>query len=93
MLIGPPARGTSKWEAGALFRVGLASIERMVGTPVIVAPGAYIARRLRSGGPGTRWSLKMSYSHAWYSGFRIPAGSTSRQPQGDRLTMGLGWYQ
>jgi hypothetical protein len=93
MLVGRRSKSASTWEAGALFRVGLGSIERMSETPVMLAPGVYIARQIRSGEHGARWSLKGSYSHAWYSGFQSPFGTTSPQPHGDRLTLGLGWYQ
>ena len=85
MLVGNRSRSASKWEAGALFRIGLGSIERMSGSPAIVAPGAYIARQIRSVEHTTRWSLRASYSHAWYSGFRSPTGTTSTQPRGERI--------
>lgn len=90
-LLGRAARGRSNWEVGALFRCGLGSIERTSSTPVILAPGAYLARQIRSGGDGASWSIQGSYSHAWYAGF--PNLGNGSVPHSDRLTLGLGWYQ
>lgn len=93
-LIGRGAPGRSNWELGALFRVGLGSIERTSTTPAMLAPGAYIARQIRSNDHGGGWSIQGSYSHAFYSGFRTPLGSTGNErPHSDRLALGLGWYQ
>jgi hypothetical protein len=87
------ARGRSNWEIGALFRFGLGSIERTSRTPVILAPGAYVARQIRSSGDGASWSIQASYTHAWYAGFASPIGTDGGPPHGDRVTLGLGWYQ
>jgi hypothetical protein len=93
-LIGKGAPGRSNWELGALFRFGLGSIERTSATPAILAPGAYIARQVRSNDHGGGWSVQGSYSHAFYSGFRTPFGSTGNErPHSERLALGLGWYQ
>jgi hypothetical protein len=56
-------------------------------------PGAYVARQIRSREQGTSWTVQCSYNHAWYTGFSDPAGSIGRQPHGDRMTLGLAWYQ
>ena len=93
-LIGRGVPGRSDWELGALFRFGLGSIERTSTTPWILAPGAYVARQIRSNDHGGGWSIQGSYSHAFYTGFRTLLGSTGvEKPHGDRLTFGLGWYQ
>lgn len=84
---------SSTWEAGALFRAGLGSIERAGFTPVIIAPGAYLTRQLQAGERGAGLSVRASYSHAWYKGFHGPFGTPIEQPHGDRLTLGLGWYK
>jgi hypothetical protein len=86
-----PKRST--WEAGVLFRAGLGSIDRAGFTPVIIAPGAYVTRQIRAGERGAGLSLRASYSHAWYKGFRGPVGAAVQQPDGDRVTLGLAWYQ
>jgi hypothetical protein len=89
-LIGNGASGHSSWEFGPLFRVGVGSIERTSSTPWVFAPGAFIARQIRSNEHGGGWSIQGSYSHALYSGF---PGTGSVHPQSDHLTLGLGWYQ
>ena len=93
LLLGSPARKASNWEAGALFRFGAGSVERMSSTPLMFAPGAYVARKIISSERGPSWTIQGSYSHAWFTGFPEPAGSIGRQPHGDRITLGLGWYQ
>jgi hypothetical protein len=93
LLIGNPARKASQWEAGALFRFGAGSVERMSPTPLMYAPGAYVSRKIHSSDHGPSWTIQASYSHTWFSGFPEPAGSLGSQPQGDRITLGLGWYQ
>jgi hypothetical protein len=92
-LHGKAARGRSNWEIGALFRLGLGSIERTSTTPVIFAPGAYLARQIRSSGGGASWSIQGSYSHAWYAGFPSDFANAGGPPHSDRLNLGLGWFQ
>ena len=92
-VLGKAARGRSNWEIGALFRCGLGSIERTSRTPVILAPGAYVARQIRSSGDGASWSIQASYTHAWYAGFASPIGTDGGPPHSDRVTLGVGWYQ
>jgi hypothetical protein len=93
-LIGKGAPGRSNWEFGALFRVGVGSIERTSSSPLILAPGGYIARQIRSGDHGGGWSIQGSYSHALYSGFPDPlAGTSVERRNSERLTLGLGWYR
>jgi hypothetical protein len=62
---------------------------------VILAPGAYLARQIRSSGGGASWSIQGSYSHAWYAG--LPSAFANAggppPPHSDRLTLGLGWFQ
>jgi hypothetical protein len=93
LLVGNPARKATKWEAGALFRFGLGSVERMAPTPLMFAPGAYVARQIHSGAHGPSWTIQGSYSHAWFTGFPEPFGRAGTQPHGDRITLGLAWYQ
>jgi hypothetical protein len=93
-LLGKAPRGRSGWELGALFRVGLGSIQRSPTVPWIFAPGAYVARQIHPGGRGTGWSIRCSYHHAIYDGFPRLVGNTGAdRPQSDRLSLGLGWYQ
>jgi hypothetical protein len=91
-LVGKAVRGRSNWEGGALFRLGLGSIERTSTTPVILAPGAYVARQIQSSGSGVSWSVQASYSHAWYAGFPSSPENAGGPPHSDRITLGLGWY-
>jgi hypothetical protein len=88
--LGLISKRTSGWDLGPLFRVGVGSIERISSTPWVFAPGAFIARQIRSNEHGGGWSIQGSYSHALYSGF---PGTGSVHPQSDHLTLGLGWYQ
>jgi hypothetical protein len=85
---------TSAWEFGPLFRVGVGSIERTSSSPWIFAPGAFIARQIRTNNRGGGWSIQASYSHALYGGFPASLEGANRgQPQSDHLALALGWYQ
>jgi hypothetical protein len=93
-ILGKARRGKSNWEMGALFRFGVGSINRSSTVPVILAPGAYVARHIRTNTHGAGWSVQASYSHATYKGFSTPLGTTDAvPPHSDRLMLGLGWYQ
>jgi hypothetical protein len=93
-ILGKARRGRSNWEMGALFRFGAGSINRSSTVPVIFAPGAYVARHIRTGASGSGWSIMASYAHPTYKGFPTPLGNTDAvPPHNDRLTLGLGWYQ
>jgi hypothetical protein len=103
-LLGRAPEGQSNWELGALFRAGIGNISRVAHDPVVLAPGLYLARHIRTSADGAGWSVQASYSHAWYKGFEkpddiynsvtgefIPADGAT--PSSDRLLLGMGWYQ
>ncbi|HEY7636668.1 MAG TPA: hypothetical protein VH763_14055 [Gemmatimonadales bacterium] len=91
--LGLIGKHTSGWEIGPLFRVGVGSIERMSSTPWIFAPGAFIARQIRTNDQGHGWSIQAAYSHALYGGFPAGVGGADRgQPQSDHVALGLAWY-
>jgi hypothetical protein len=85
--------GRTGWELGPLFRFGVGMISASAATPVLIAPGAYIARRLSSGSGVGGWSLQAAYSHPFYKGFPRPTGTEEVTPQGHRLSFGIGWYR
>ncbi len=92
--LGLTRKRTSGWDFGPLFRVGVGSIERTSSTPWIFAPGAFIARQIRTNDHGGGWSIQASYSHALYGGFPASLEGANRgQPQSDHVILGLGWYQ
>ncbi|HEX6433056.1 MAG TPA: hypothetical protein VFZ87_02390 [Gemmatimonadales bacterium] len=86
------ARGTG-WELGPLFRFGLGMISASPETPVLIAPGAYITRFIRTSSRTGGWSLQAAYSHPFYKGFARPTGAEPATPHGHRLSFGVGWYR
>lgn len=67
---------------------------RRVATRSRLAPGAYVARHLRSSSGGAGWSLQASYSRALFKGFGRPFGAGAEvTPKSHRLSFGVGWYQ
>lgn len=86
------ARG-SGWEVGPLFRFGVGMISASPDTPVLLAPGAYVARFIRTSSRTAGWSLQASYSHPFYKGFARPIGAEPATPHGHRLSLGVGWYR
>ena len=93
-LIGKTARGKSNWELGGLFRFGAGSISESAEVPVILAPGVYGARHIRTDMDGSGWSLIASYSHAWFGNLSRPVnGLDAPAPTSHRLLLGVGWYQ
>ena len=93
-LFGQARPGTSNWELGPLFRFGVGMISGVSQTPVVLAPGAYVARNIRKDSSGSGWSFQVSYLHAFYRGFGSPIGVRSGSgPQSNRLSFGVGWYQ
>jgi hypothetical protein len=92
-ILGRARPGQSNWDLGALLRFGV-GITSTNDTPVTLAPGAYLARHLRSNSGGAGWSLQASYSHAFYRGFERPFGAGAEvTPKSHRLSFGVGWYQ
>jgi hypothetical protein len=92
--LGLIGKRTSGWDVGPLLRVGVGSIEQISSTPWILAPGAFVARQIRTGDHGGGWSIQASYSHALYGGFPAGLGGANRRhPQSDHVILGLGWYQ
>ena len=91
-VLGSAGIGRSGWELGPLFRFGVGMISASRETPVIVAPGIYVARSINSSKAG-RWSLQASYSRAFYKNFTLPTGSVPATPKGHRVSFGVGWYR
>ena len=92
-LLGPARHGQSNWELGALFRVGQGLISASSATPVILAPGLYVARQIRSSSSGGGWSMQASYSRPFYK-FNKPAGGADAVTRnGHRMSFALGWYR
>jgi hypothetical protein len=93
-LLGRARRGQSNWEFGALFRLGIGEISRSPDSPIILAPGLYVARQIRRDASGRGWSLQLAYSHPTLRRFaKAPTGVEGVTPHSDRLLFGLGWYQ
>jgi hypothetical protein len=94
-LLGRVRPNQSNWELGALLRFGLGMISASPDTPTILAPGAYVARNIRTGSQGPSWRFQASYSHGWFRGFSRPLGFSGGDqiPTSDRVTLGIGWYQ
>ncbi|HWN19374.1 MAG TPA: hypothetical protein VNO19_10710 [Gemmatimonadales bacterium] len=90
----PDRNGYSSWEAGALFRFGV-DIKSATPTARMFAPGVFLSRHIRNSRQGTSWSLQMSYSWAFFKGFKKPAFSTGDAftPKSHRISFGVGWYR
>ena len=83
--------GQSNWEMGALFRLAAGSISRSSEVPVMLAPGIYLARHIRTDQDGSGWSLHASYSYATIR--NTPKSPDGSAPTTGRLLFGVGWYQ
>lgn len=92
-LLGYGGSDQSGWEIGPLFRFGVGMISASSATPVLVAPGAYIARKIHSVSHQGGWSVQASYSRSFYKGFPRPVGTEPVTPKGHRLSFGIGWYR
>jgi hypothetical protein len=92
-LLGAGGVDHSGWEIGPLFRFGVGMISASPATPVVIAPGAFIARHLRSASHQGGWTLQASYSRSFYKGFPRPIGTEPATPKGHRLSFGIGWYR
>ena len=103
-LLGRAPEGRSNWELGALFRAGIGQISRVAHDPIVLAPGLYVARHIRTAPNGRGWSLQASYSHAYYKGFAKPHDSWNPEtgeiipaqvatPGSNRWMVGVGWYE
>ena len=91
-ILGSAGTGRSGWEVGPLVRVGIGMISASRETPVIVAPGLYIARSI-TGSKSGRWSLQASYSRAFYKNFIRDSEEEPATPKGHRVSFGVGWYR
>ena len=92
-LMGRARPGLSNWELGPLFRFGV-GISGGVKTPIVLGPGVYVARHIRTDSDGSGWSLQISYVRAFYQGFGSPTdGSSGSKPRSNKLSFGVGWYQ
>jgi hypothetical protein len=92
-VLGSGGAAHSGWEIGPLFRFGVGMISASPATPVMVAPGAYIARQIRGVSHQSGWSLQASYARPFYKGFPRAVGSEPATPKGHRLSFGVGWYR
>jgi hypothetical protein len=90
-ILGKYEQGQSNWEMGALFRLAAGSIERTPAVPVMLAPGIYVARHIRTEPDGSGWSLHASYSYATIR--NTVKSADGRSPTTSRLLLGVGWYQ
>jgi hypothetical protein len=90
-ILGKFVRGRSNWEMGGLFRFALGSNSRSSETPVMLAPGIYVARHIRTDQDGSGWSLHASYSFASFR--NTPKTADGGTPTARRLLLGVGWYQ
>lgn len=90
-ILGKFEQGRSNWEMGALFRVAAGSISRSSEVPVMLAPGIYVARHIRTGQQGSGWSLHASYAYATIR--NTPKSAQGGAPTTNRLLLGAGWYQ
>jgi hypothetical protein len=92
--LGEALPGRSNWELGVLFRLGLGMISRSPDSPLLLGPGLYAARHIRTNSKGAGWSLQASYSWAWFRGFSKPLGTRGEViPKSHRVLFGVGWYQ
>ena len=91
-LLGSAGVGRSGWELGPLLRFGTGMISASRETPVLIAPGIYVARSISSSKSG-RWSLQASYLRAFYKNFTLPTGAVPATPKGHRISLGVGWYR
>jgi hypothetical protein len=90
-ILGTFERGRSNWEMGALFRLAAGSISRSNEVPVMLAPGLYVARHIRTDQQGSGWSLHASYAHGTIR--NTPKSAEGTAPTTSRLLLGVGWYQ
>jgi hypothetical protein len=82
----------SNWELGGLFRVAMGSVERAIEVPVMLAPGVYVARHIRTGLDGSGWSLHASYAYATIRN-TPKARVDGESPTTHRVLLGVGWYR
>jgi hypothetical protein len=90
----PDRNSYSSWEMGALFRFGV-DINSASPTPRIFAPGIFLSRHIRRNPEGSSWSLQMSYSRAFFKGFKKPLFGSGDPftPKSHRISFGIGWYR
>jgi hypothetical protein len=90
-LLGKFKQGKSNWEMGALFRWAIGSVSRSSEVPVMLAPGLYIARHVRTDQKGSGWSLHASYAYATLR--NTPRSAEGNAATTNRLLLGAGWYR
>jgi len=82
----------SNWEVGGLFRIAMGSVERATEVPVLLAPGIYVARHIRTASDGRGWSLHASYAYGTIR--NTPKERVDgKSPTTNRLLFGAGWYR
>jgi hypothetical protein len=90
-ILGKFEQGRSNWEMGALFRLAAGSISRSNEVPVMLAPGLYVARHIRTDQKGSGWSLLASYAYGTIR--NTPKSPEGKAPTTSRLLLGVGRYQ
>jgi hypothetical protein len=90
-ILGKFEHGRSNWEMGALFRLAAGSISRTNEVPVMLAPGIYVARHIRTDQKGSGWSLLASYAYGTIR--NTPKSAEGKVPTTSRLLFGLGWFR
>lgn len=83
--------GRSNWEAGVLFRFAAGSINQSSEVPVMLAPGLYLARQVRTRPDGAGWSFQASYAYGTIR--NTPKAPDGSAPTTSRVMLGIGYYR
>ncbi|HTG84840.1 MAG TPA: hypothetical protein VL853_08510 [Gemmatimonadales bacterium] len=97
-ILGGRERGKSNTEVGVLFRAALGEVSKVNRSPIMLAPGAYLSRHIRTNPSGKGWSFTLGYAHMFISNLgakygTFPTTEDFGQQQADRLTFSIGYYQ
>jgi len=97
-VLGGREQGKSNTEVGVLFRAALGEVSRVNRSPIMLAPGAYVSRHIRTNPSGKGWSLTLGYAHMFISNLGtkygpFPTNEDFGQQQADRITFSVGYYQ
>jgi hypothetical protein len=93
-ILGRVRPGLSNWDGGVLFRFGVGINSMSSTAPMLLGPGVYVARHIRTNRRKASWSFQLSYIRASFPGFNRPYYiSESVTPKSHRLSFGIGWYQ
>jgi hypothetical protein len=93
-ILGRARTELSNWDGGVLFRFGVGINSRSSSAPMLLGPGVYLARHIRTNRRKASWSFQLAYFRASFPGFSRPYYiSESVTPKSHRLSFGVGWYQ